>query len=284
MADAEKKENYTERETKEMCKHLYCDNVGWETAEGWDDIIKDFSVKCEELNLRFYRKYRLKIYAEQIKQKWGELRIYCSITQDPGVFMTFARSLLKKVTETLFKVNYGYKQVIDEHTHKNHYIKVFKDEEGRKKAGGALASNVKDYKWFGRFVRVTDYDVFGSHHMEATKHKLLRKILDKLYHWKTSLGNDQYDPSKASKETSVIREYMDSMLDQYTTEAENKAAHTCESCGRNLVAESDKCWTKGWVRLLCKSCATRGKSRYYCDGKLYEGETLIEEKKEEDED
>ncbi len=192
------------------------------------------------------------------------------------------RSVLKKITNALFKVKYNYKRVIDEHTHKNHYIKVFKDRESAKDSGWTLASNVKDHDWCGRFVRITDYDVFGSHHMVATKHRLLRKILDKLNKWKASLDSDRYRNS--DRKTAVIREYMDSMLDTYTTEAEDKAAHTCESCGRHLQAESDRCWTQGWVRILCKQCAVKGKTRYYSSGNLYEGETLLEKRTDDDED
>lgn len=285
MSEAEisQDDKYVEDETKKMCKLLYRYDTAWETASGWDDIIKDFSVKCEELNMRFYKKYRLLIYTEQIKQKWGELRLYCTIKQDPGVFLTFVRSVLKKITDTLFKVKYDYKQVIDEPRHKNHYIKVFKDRESAKDSGWTIASNVKDYDWCGRFVRVTEHDVFGTQHMEATKHKFLRKILTKLYNWKTSLARDRQGDLK-NMEIAVIREYMDSMLKTYIAEAEDKAAHTCESCGKKLRIDDDHCWTTGWVRLLCKECAINGKTRYYSNRKLYEGQTLIGEKKDDDED
>jgi hypothetical protein len=279
MGTTAQRQDRVEQETYGLCKHLYSDKVKWETSSGWDEVIRKFSIKCEELNLRFYGKYRLKIIAEQIKQKWGELRIYCSIKLDPHPFTRFLRRVIGRMTNRLNRVDYKYKTVVDSYSHKKHLISVFDSKDSRDKLGRILDPNSGNFEWCGKFIRTTDYDVFGTHHLEPTRHRLLKKIFAGLVKFNMRLGNE---PSKISKDTELIREYMDMMLDTYTTEAENEAVHTCEECGRKLIVESDRCWTKGWVRCLCKSCAIAGKGRYYCDGELYEKGVLIEGKKSED--
>lgn len=280
MAEAEENTSVAQA-TYDLCPHLYHDKVRWETSSGWDEVLRDFSIKCEELNVRFYKKYRLKIIAEQIKQKWGELRIYCSVKRDPSAFVMFTRRIIRAITSRLNKVDYKYKTVIDSHSHKKHFICVYDSKESRDKIGNFLGSNSRSFEWCGKFIRTVELDVFGSHHLEPTRHRLLKMLFSWLVKMNMRLGQE---PRKISQETALIREYMDSMLDEYMSEAEERASHTCEECGRRLPAESDRCWTKGWVRCLCKSCAAAGGSRYYCEGDLYDKEVLIEKKKKDDED
>ena len=76
-------------ETMENCAILYCNKnlpmtqslccFGWECGSGWFYVLNEMSCKLEALNLLYYPKYKVKIQADQVKEKFGTLRFYFSV-------------------------------------------------------------------------------------------------------------------------------------------------------------------------------------------------------------
>lgn len=58
---------------------LYSKLSGFECSRGWYDLIDQLSQKIEEINLKFENPEH-KIYAVQVKQKFGGLRFYTEIS------------------------------------------------------------------------------------------------------------------------------------------------------------------------------------------------------------
>lgn len=78
-----------EKEIIEKCSILYCMHDkpmtqtcmcwGFECNSGWFSIIDEMSSKLEALNLIYYPKYKVRIQADQLKEKFGHLTFYFSV-------------------------------------------------------------------------------------------------------------------------------------------------------------------------------------------------------------
>lgn len=103
-----KDKNY-EKYIIEKCSILYCMYNkpmtqtcmcwGFECNHGWFSIIDEMSSKLEALNLIYYPKYKVRIQADQLKQKFGHLTFYFSVicedterTNEQAVIMTAMNS------------------------------------------------------------------------------------------------------------------------------------------------------------------------------------------------
>ena len=85
----EKKDRSLAKETMDMCSILYCTKDlpmtqtcmcwGWECGTGWFNVLNEASCKLEALNLTYYPKYKVRIQADQVKEKFGTLRFYFSV-------------------------------------------------------------------------------------------------------------------------------------------------------------------------------------------------------------
>lgn len=79
-------------ETMKLCKILYCQKDlpmsetcmcwGWECGEGWYNALRKASCRLEALNMLCYDKYKVRIQADQVKEKFGTLRFYYSVLCD----------------------------------------------------------------------------------------------------------------------------------------------------------------------------------------------------------
>ena len=77
------------KETVEQCSILYCTKDlpmtqtcmcwGWECGKGWHNVLHEASCRLEALNLIYYPKYKVRIQADQVKEKFGTLRFYFSV-------------------------------------------------------------------------------------------------------------------------------------------------------------------------------------------------------------
>ena len=79
--------------TMEECAILYCSEklslptysrccYCWECNKGWYTILYEASCKLEALNLLYYPKFKVRIQADQIKEKFGHLCFYFSVVCD----------------------------------------------------------------------------------------------------------------------------------------------------------------------------------------------------------
>jgi len=101
------KENL-QSETVKNCPILYqmadkpmtetCMCWGWEFDNGWDEIVSNASYELEAINLLFYPKYRIRIQADQIKQKFGALCFYYSVITDKTPVKAWMSDLLISIS------------------------------------------------------------------------------------------------------------------------------------------------------------------------------------------
>lgn len=228
--------------TMEQCKILYCQKDlpmtktcmcwGWECGPGWYDAIRNLSCALEVLNIMFYERYRCRIQADQVKEKFGTLHFYHSV-----------------ICENYNERGLELKKVIDAFEAKkdSDYFKLKRvvDEPGRSEEvddGGKKRS-----VWHppvSRMVATEHADEFERMSKEADEAR------DEL------VEHGTYEPTD---EQRVIMNYLDSTADRLVREAEHECYNTCESCGRQIGTDySPRCETKGWIRYLCKRCFEKG--------------------------
>lgn len=237
----EEKELSVAEETMKQCKILYCQRNlpmtktcmcwGWECNDGWNTALRELSCALEVLNLQFYDKYKVRIQADQVKEKFGTLHFYYSVACDnytaPGL-------LAKKVIDAFEKKKdegyFGLKTVVDE--------------------PGYSSERTED----GKTVSVWHPPVV---HQEVTLHKdefeKEKAEADKAYD--VLLNSGRYDPTDEQK---IVMNYMESMADKLISEAEKKCYGTCEICGCQIGTKySPRVQTTGWIRYVCKKCSEK---------------------------
>ena len=112
------------KQTMEDCAILYCNKnlpmsqslccFGWECGSGWFNVLREASCRLEALNLIYYPKYKVKIQAEQVKEKFGTLRFYFSVicedterTKEQEVIMTAMESWADEIVDWAEKKCYN---------------------------------------------------------------------------------------------------------------------------------------------------------------------------------
>jgi len=258
------------KDAHDLCKMLYSSRTAWEVDDGWYELLYKFSFLCEELNDRFYPKYRCKIVTSQIKQKYGGLRIYADVVHDPNIVFTFISNILSKLSEVLSKIDFKLTYVQDTPQYKKHDIKVFNSKEEFEKTGFSTCSNVKSMMVRDKTVSVTHYDVFAKRHTEPQRFKILYKIKGYLTKWSYFFDSLQCLSFVSPNKLSKVMKYMNIMMDKYIQDAENEASNTCEHCGSKLNDKYNKCCeTLGYVMNLCEKCAIKTGTKYIKDDKIY---------------
>lgn len=229
------------KETIEQCKILYCQSHlpctktcmcwGWECHDGWHRVLRDLSCSLEVLNILFYDKYKVRIQADQVKEKYGTLHFYYSVVCD-------------NYTEEGLEA----KKTID----------AF---EAKKDSGYFALKTVVDRKGYSEEVETDGKKQSIWHypvcHLEVTAHK---DEFDKMSAesdaaMKVILEKGRYDPTDEQK---VIMTYMETTADRLIEEAEAKCYNTCEICGCSIGTEhSPRVETTGWIQYICKKCADK---------------------------
>lgn len=98
-------------EAIDACRILYgYRKLGWECNDGWNVPLAGLSYALEELNLRYWKKCRIRIVAEQVKEKFGTLRFYYTVlTQQPlwrrlpGMALNALRELIRRKVDFKLK-------------------------------------------------------------------------------------------------------------------------------------------------------------------------------------
>ena len=266
----ETKELTIAEETMQMCKILYCQKDlpmtktcmcwGWECGEGWHEILKRLSCELEALNLLYYDKYKVRIQADQVKEKFGTLRFYHTVVCDNYNEIGIEANKVIDAFETKQDNGYfGLKSVCDQKA----YYTDEKDNDGK-------------------LVKVWHP---AKYHTEVTLHKeeyeQMKAAADEAHKRLVESGYDEITP-----EQKVIMEYLDSEANARIRKAEDDCYNVCEHCGWQIGTEySPRCETSGWITYICEKCATKvGKDGretfYYKDGALYEGKKIIKTKEQ----
>ena len=267
----EKAEHSLEKETIADCKILYCDAGlpmtktcmcwGFETGKGWWRVLRRLSCELEALNLLVYDKWKVRIQADQVKEKYGTLRFYYSVECD-----------------NYNEVGLAAKKIID-------------DFENKKDCGYFGLKTVVDEK--GHSVDELDEDgktVSVWHppkcHVEVTKHKdeyeQMKKAADEAHKTLCESGYDDITP-----EQKIMMEWLESEAEKKVKQAEEDCYCTCEECGFQIGTDwSPRCETIGWITYICHHCAEKRDYPYMKNGEKWQGKTRLmtrEEVKAEDE-
>jgi hypothetical protein len=252
-------------ETMAMCKILYCQKDlpmtktcmcwGWECGEGWHQVLKRLSCELEALNLQFYDKYKVRIQADQVKEKFGTLRFYYSVVCDNFNEEGIEANKVIDAFETKKDNGYfGLKHVVDEPGRTVDEI----DENGEKRA-----------VWHP-----------PKTHTEITAHKdeydTMKALADGARKILAERGRYEITP-----EQRVIMEYMDSEADARVKKAEDDCYNTCETCGSQIGTDwSPRCETTGWIRYICDRCADKLEFAYMKNGEKWQAGKLVATKEQ----
>lgn len=255
---------------KKYCPILYKDNCMWCIGNGWYDLMYDFSLLCEEINLTYYKKYRYRISLSQVKEKYGSLRIYFDIIKDPPVFINSIINILEKIDNIYFSKNmveYDLKKIVDKKPYKKITFSIINDTPNEEQS--IFSKNI--LKINNKNVSTSIINNFEKYHYIPTKHKIkyifkninmwLIKKFDNLFY--KEINNDSIYNIIYLKIRKLINEY------------EQKSNNICEECGMHLNnGYTKKCSTVGWIRILCEDCAKKSNQEYYIgDKKFKNGES-----------
>lgn len=254
------------------CKILYKKNhCHWEVKNGWYDLLSEFSYLCEEINIRFYKKYRYRISMDQVKQKYGILRIYATVEKDPCCFITYINDIIYKLISKLDTLDYKFKKINHNNFHSNYLIEIY-DTEDEFIKDIKCGSNVTTSKIKDKFIKTIKNSEYTIPVYKPTKLQILyyiKKGLEKISNW--LFGFPWIHLKKHySAENNVIFEYINLKLDKLISKYEHKSENICEECGYVINKKYDSvCYTTGWITTLCKSCAKKSGNEYEMDGKIY---------------
>lgn len=235
----------------------------WCVGRGWTQIVSDFCYECEMLNIQFYDKYRIRIHIDQIKEKFGTLRIYTSVVIDPNKYIMKIKTFIDKIITKLNNKNYNLEQIVDIPSHTKTIFKISKHKTGD------CEKKINNY-----YVDTKNVFTFPQTHMIPRNNKFsywcmksLEKISKLLYSVKS-----YSDISRLN----VIRTYIETQVQNLTSKYERQSKDICEYCGKELNKDRKKrCTTIGWIKTICLDCAKSGDQHYMIGGKEYYKGQLI---------
>lgn len=265
--------------TIKNCKILYKDGCTyWSTNQGWFRLISNFSYFCEELNIRFYKKYRYRIMIEDIKQKYGTLRIYASVVRDPCRIITWVYNKLKNLCNKLNEFNYELEDIQKIKSNYNYDIYIY-DTEKELNADNPFGLDMTISRINDKYVKISKHKIYNRPKYKPTKHRVIyyiKQYIEKLSNWIYKIGSTD----KETEEQKCISEYMNMMLFKLIDEYENESESVCEKCGYSIDKNNESmCYTTGWINTLCEHCAEKSGLEYEKNGKLYQNGKFIKDLK-----
>lgn len=228
---------------------------GWEFGRGWDENVQSTCRQLEFLNQEFYPKYRVRIQADQIKEKYGTLHFYFSIVADPG---RIAKWFIDKLTYFSRYLTFRFDYKMDKKCVRPEEHKVSKTEISKEEYIEKRKLDKKAYvKEKGKYYQVFEITYPAKYKFFPTKNKFLYKLnlilCDIIY--SDFLYKDKW---YSSFKTKNAIEMLEAKANQIINECEQKCAETCEECGNQIgTSWSPTCMTEGYVRYLCEKCAKK---------------------------
>ena len=250
---------------------------GLECGDGWLYPLSDGCAQLEGLNSIFYKMFRVRVQADQVKEKFGTLRFYTTVCIDPPRIVCWYEHLIEKLFDILCSKDYKFKTVVDQEAWKETLTEVYTDKEKfDKEAAENRACNVfytKDAA--GKMLKLTMFEHCQKTHQEPQQHKLLFWVSK--HKWKT-MGIMRrilcLNPSKVQCAAAAL---LDMLQRKIIQEVEHECFNTCERCGRRIGSSySPRCETVGWTTYICTDCADKTKENYYKNGELWkEGKMVL---------
>ena len=230
----------------------------------------------------FYKLFRVRVQADEVKEKFGTLRFYVTVCSDPSAFVCWYERLMEKLLDKLCRnVDYKLKAVVDQEPWEETRTEVYMDKaQFDKEAAENRACNVfytKDSA--GRMLKLTTIEHYRKMHHEPQRHKLLFWLSKKrskiVWLMRNLLG---WKPTQAQHAAATL---LDMLQQKIIRAAEHECYNICEECGCHIGSNySPRCETVGWIKYVCEGCADKMKIHYYKNGELWKESKKLKSKEE----
>lgn len=248
---------------------------GWAGRGGWDEVLIDAFYKIEALHLLFYKKYRVRAYVSELKDKFGTIRLDFSVVIDPPEWKIKLSKICDSIYTFMHKhINYDMKEIVDCPRHVKHVEEEIPKSRWLQEKDRPCA-NAAAIERDGKYYYVADYDEYEHTHTEPTRFHLLRKIQDFIRNYSV-ISVWKVDPTQKQQ---VMAKFLKRETEKIVKEVESETESKCECCGQTIGTDwSPRCTTSGWVSYLCDSCAQKHGGTYYKNGDLWQKDTLVKTK------
>lgn len=276
---------------KKLCKvfpHLYyqrhqdmqrtCMCWGFECGNGWYEPLYELSRNLEKKNREIFAKYRLRIEAAQVKEKYGTLRFYFDIHRYGTPLNYMYGSFLLKCADLMHRIfRFKLRYVVDAKAYEQYeWVERSLDTiKAWNKEFDENSYDVKRYKFEdGKWYEYTKIYHPGKGHNEPVR-------FAKLYDWYTRLqryGNLRLRDNDIEYPETLMDEIYAFANDE-VNHAEQECAKRCEECGA-MLTDTSAAVTRGWIKYVCESCASKMEVEYTKrDKKTYYKGTLVKNAK-----
>jgi hypothetical protein len=262
---------------------------------GWMYAIEELCYKLEGLNYD-YSKYGLKVVADQTKEKFGTLRFYTHIEQNPigfiGGLCRFFHYLsiktqvseMERVVDVPGYTTIEWREITKEQydtkcdNYGNPLQNAFFDVLFTKDRDSVSITQLVNYRYLleenGKYYFSFPLYHCPKCHMEPKNHKIrymFSKIINNISYW---ISNFYKEPTIQC----VKHNEFEYKVDELIMIAEQKCMGVCQHCGVTFRDFNPRCETLGWTTYICEECASAMGVQYlkqndkniYCEGKVVE--------------
>lgn len=256
---------------------------GFECGEGWHRVIASACRELEMYNTLYYPKYRVRIQADQIKEKFGTLHFYWSVATDPNKLMTWIGHKFEAAYDWLDyykRFDYKMKRITDVEPYDYDNKEELTEEEYRRQLDSKVkCSNVELKEVNGKYIRISHLHNYGRYHMVPSRLKLLWHVKNFCYK-----ARNWFLYSTSKKDNAAVRnciEYLYRKTEDIVRKAEQECEEHCEMCGHQIGTKwSPTCVTTGWIKYICDECAEKQTGTYVKNGELWQGDKMLKSKEE----
>ena len=276
----------------EECPILYCQKNlpctetcmcwGIEAGEGWIKPLTKLSKTLEDLNNVWWPLHRVRIQADQVKEKYGTLHFYYTVVVDPTWFRYYVGKFIASIEDFIKKhVKFKFDRVVISPQKTETKEEVISFSEYKKAMLGPKVCNVKYEVRGTEIYKLTTYEHYADYVTVLSNHKFL-------YWLKTKLSNIRSKLAYGVERTLQIEqtiEHLQSKADEAIKTAETECYNVCEKCGKDISAPDSRCSSTGWIRYICEDCASKEGYNYEKNGQIWNSKKLVKTKaqlKEED--
>lgn len=254
------------------CLTLYPDGrPGWECGIGWTDVLAKLSYKIECANQLFKRNFRVHAVADQVKEKFGELRFYYTVRRDAPSVVERLCGLLRKTADVILrKADFRTKRVIVKPA-----MVTFKCKE--------LPPSASDDSFYnGKLLESPDG--FRCLLNKVRKYEISKRVPTRL----RPLWHIAYACYKAESwlldlysadlnRQNIGAEALEDFVEKAIRETEDACHSTCEECGSSIGTDYlPRCETLGWITYICERCAKKRGVKYRKGNGIYKDGEFVE--------
>lgn len=271
---AERQANDLKARTRRDCKTLYPDGkFSWECGPGWARILARLSYRLECANRLFKKNFLVHVEADQVKEKFGELRFYYSIGHDiPPLIERLHVFLCRSADVILRTADFRAKRIV-------------------KQRGGVVVKcreidpAVEDDPFAWSFTAPDGFtcSVKKIHRPEtaelvATRLRFLWIVAHACRRLAATL---EVLYSGDLNRQNVGAEALDGFVEKSVRKAEEECYSVCEDCGRPIGEDySPRCQTVGWISYICEDCAKAQGRKYVKNKTMYKDGRPVEQQKD----